>query len=103
MIIEVVIFFAWMFSVLLIGVVVILGKRRKEKLQSTDNVNALTFPQRNWLPLVLIVALVSPLVVTGVKAMTHKPVHEEPVVRTAIPGDSSGRDTSYHVATPPQR
>ena len=107
MVIEVVIFFIWIFFVLLVGGIAILLKRRRQGLQGTDNVNALTFPQRHWLPICLAVAVISPLIVNGFKAVTHKSPHEEPVIQNSAntayaAGDSTARDTSYHVATPPK-
>jgi hypothetical protein len=105
MIIEVVIFFIWVLVVLLVGVIVTIRRRRRERLTPVDNVNALTFPQRNWLPLCVIIAIVSPLVVSGFKSVTHKKVEKVSVERNGaayLSGDSAARDTSYHVATPPQ-
>lgn len=105
MIIEVVIFFIWIFVVLLVGAIVTF-RRKRQRLQGTDNVTTkLSFPQRNWLPLCIIVALVSPLAVTGFKAVTHKKAQKVSVERNGaayLGGDTSVRDTSYHVATPPQ-
>lgn len=106
MIIEVVIFFIWVFIVLIASGIAVIVRRRKRKLQGTDNVTEkLTFPQRNWLPLCIVVALVSPLAVNAYKALTHKQPEKIPVERNGaayLGGDTTKRDTSYHVATPPQ-
>lgn len=105
MIIEVVIFFIWIFILLLVGVIVVLRGKRKAKLQGTDNIAAqLTFPQRNWLPLCIAIAVISPLAVAGFKSVTHKTPEQMPVTQNGTSyqsGDSTARDTSYHVATPP--
>jgi hypothetical protein len=106
MIIEVVVFFIWFFVVLLVGVLAVIGRKRKQRLHGIDNVTAkLTFPQRNWLPLCIIVALVSPLAVSGVKALTHKQPEKVSVDRNGASyqnDDTTRRDTAYHVAAPPQ-
>jgi len=106
MIIEVVVFFIWVFFVLLIGAIVTVRRRKKARLQGTENISArLTFPQRNWLPLCILIAIVSPLAVRAFKAMTHEKPRQAPVTQNGAayqPGDSAGRDTSYHVAAPPQ-
>jgi hypothetical protein len=107
MVIEVVVFFIWVFIVLLTGGLAAVRHKRRAALQGTDNVTSqLTFPQRNWLPLCIIVALVSPLAVSGFKALTHKKTEKVPVERNGasyLNDDTTKRDTSYHVATPPQR
>jgi hypothetical protein len=106
MIIEVVAFFIWVFLVLVIGAIATIRRRKKRTLQGVDNISVgLTFPQRNWLPLCLMVALISPLLVTGFKAVTRKKTENVSVDRNGasyLGGDTTLRDTTYHVATPPQ-
>src|ERR1700759_3578061 len=98
MIIEVVIFFIWIFIVLLVGVVVMIRGKKRAKLQGTDNIAAqLTFPQRNWLPLCIAIAVISPLAVAGFKSVTHKKAEQTPVTQNGASyqsGDSTARDTS---------
>jgi len=106
MIIEVVIFFIWVLIVLIVGALLTLPKNRRRRMQGKDNVSThLSFPQRNWLPLCLIIAVVSPLVVAGFNALTSKRAEKIPVERNGaayLGGDTTVRDTSYHVAAPPQ-
>jgi hypothetical protein len=107
MIIESVIFFFWVLVVLVIGAIAALrmGRKRSQDLQGVDNISPrLSFPQKNWLLLCIIVAILSPLLVSGITAVTHRKLYKESVERNgaAYPaGDSVAKDTSYHVATPP--
>ncbi len=64
------------------------------------NDRKLSFPQRNWFLLCILVAVISPLVVNlvhrGVEKESYKQsVHEKPVSA----GNST--DTSYKIASPP--
>lgn len=120
MIIDAVIFFAFVILVVIIGIVLslILQHRRKLKLQAIDNVEnerALSFPQRHWLLLCVCIAILSPLVVTWISAGVHEKLYRQSreqapngITDVAPPRhdggstDSVARDTSYHVATPPQ-
>src|ERR1700761_8361199 len=101
MIIEVVVFFIWVIIVLLIGGIAAARHRKIRRLQGTDNVSAtLSFPQRNWLPLCIVVALASPLAVSAVKAVTQKKQENVSVNRNGtsyLDDDTTRRDTSYHV------
>jgi hypothetical protein len=56
----------------------------------------LSFPQRNWFLLCVIVAILSPLVVYWVNGAAHKEAYNQAThIRPA------GSDTSYKVASPP--
>jgi hypothetical protein len=76
-----------------------------------DNTNdrQLSFPQRNWFLLCVIVAILSPLVVHWVQAAAHKQSYQQSVDVRPAHGDSGatgganagGKDTSYKVAAPP--
>jgi len=107
MIIESVIFFFWVLVVLIVGAIVAIrhASRRKQNLADVDNVSPrLSFPQKNWLLLCIVVAIVSPLLVSGITAVSHQKMRRDAVERNgaAYPaGDSVAKDTSYHVATPP--
>jgi hypothetical protein len=107
MVIEIVAFFIWVFIVLLSAAIAVVRTKKKPALQGTDNVTAkLTFPQRNWLPLCIVIALVSPLAVSGFKVLTRKNPERMPVQRNGAVyqnDDTTRKDTSYHVATPPQQ
>jgi hypothetical protein len=63
-----------------------------------DNANdkRLSFPQRNWLLLCILVAILSPLVVHWVHGAAQKKVYDQ-----AINPRPAGNDTSYKVASPP--
>ncbi len=105
MIIEVVVFFIWVFIVIIAGAFIVLGKRRRNKHQAVENIDpGLSFPQRNWLLLCLLIAVVSPLLVSGISTLAHRRMH---AVSTQQNGtayqsdDTTRRDTSYHVAQPP--
>jgi len=88
------------------------------------NQKGLSFPQRNWFLICILVAILSPLVVHWVQAAAHKEAYKEsteikPVnseaatpaaggAGAAAPGvqggsatDSGKKDSSYKVATPP--
>lgn len=99
-----------------------------------ENVNdrKLSFPQRNWLLLCIIVAILSPLLVHSVRTLAHKHRYEEAIQQKSVkggdgatspsggavaPGDTARpgsvnpmgatnkdevKDTSYKVAAPPQ-
>ena len=74
------------------------------------NDRQLTFPQRNWLLLCIIVAVLSPLVVHWVQAAAHheayeqsthiKPRGNEAGGSNPPAGAPAGSDTSYKVASP---
>lgn len=76
-------------------------KRRREKgWENTAEERGLTFPERNWLLLVILVAIASPLVVHWVWPghINEQSSKTGPSTNTA----KAGNDTTYHVATPPQ-
>jgi hypothetical protein len=106
MVIEVIAFFIWVFIVLLFGAIAAFRTKRRPPIQGFDNVTLkLSFPQRNWLLLCIVIALASPLAVSGFKALTHKKPEKVPVERNGssyLSDDTTHRDTSYHVAAPPQ-
>jgi len=56
----------------------------------------LSFPQRNWFLLCVIVAILSPLVVHWVQGGARKEAYNE-----SINTRPAGSDTSYKVASPP--
>jgi hypothetical protein len=81
--------------------------------------NGLTFPQRHWLILCILVAILSPIVVHALQTMAHKTNYNQametkpvqggagglsPSGGAVAAGDSagSGKDTSYKVPVPPQ-
>ena len=98
----------------------ILQHRRRLKLQAVDNVEnerALSFPQRHWLLLCVCIAILSPLVVTWISAGVREKLYRQSKEHAAIgvtdiapprpdgsssSSDTVAKDTSYHVATPPQ-
>jgi hypothetical protein len=79
------------------------------------NDQKLSFPQRNWFLLCVLVAILSPLVVHWIGNMAHHEAYiqatEQKPTKGASGGasDSSGavppadKDTSYRVAAPPQQ
>jgi hypothetical protein len=71
-------------------------------MANTNN-KRLTFPQRNWFLLCVIVAILSPLVVHWVQAGARKRVYDqETQVRdTSRSGGAGSNDTSNKVASPP--
>jgi hypothetical protein len=72
-----------------------------------SNDRRLSFPQRNWLLLCIIVAILSPLVVHWVHTAARKRVyHQETEIRDtankgAADSGNSSVDTSNRVASPP--
>ncbi|MBS1661357.1 MAG: hypothetical protein JST68_09945 [Bacteroidetes bacterium] len=85
-----------------------------------DNANdkQLSFPQRNWFLICILVAILSPIVVNWVTAAAHKESKRESMEKkpveavspggggvTPAPGgagaDSAGKDTSYKMSAPP--
>lgn len=70
-------------------------------MENTDN-RQLSFPQRNWLLLCILVAILSPLVVHWIQAAAHKESYRQSVdTRPPSVGGAGGTDSSYKVATPP--
>ncbi|HEV2354851.1 MAG TPA: hypothetical protein VGR89_11435 [Puia sp.] len=115
MVILVVIFFIWVLFVSLIGGIIawaIRKTRRAVPLQPVDNVEheeRLSFPQRNWLLLCVIVAIVSPIFVHAIHVEVARKWYNHSVRQrqNAVGTNNSDsekvtRDTSYHVASPPQ-
>lgn len=81
---------------------------QKSLTMEYTNDKKLSFPQRNWLLLCILVAIISPLVVNWVRAGAHKEALQQslqiqPVNSGGAPPASggAGQDTSYKVATPP--
>jgi hypothetical protein len=73
-----------------------------------DNANdkQLSFPQRNWLLLCIIVAILSPLVVHWVNAGARQRVYSQATevrdtANKSVNSGSGGSDTSNRVASPP--
>jgi multisubunit Na+/H+ antiporter MnhG subunit len=69
--------------------------------------SGLTFPQRHWLILCIVVAILSPIVVHAIQTMAHKTNYNEaiePKRDTSAAGamPASAKDTTYKVAAPPQ-
>jgi hypothetical protein len=69
--------------------------------------SGLTFPQRHWLILCIVIAILSPIVVQALQNLAHKTNYNQATevkpVRSgagALPADA--KDTSYKVAAPPQ-
>ena len=65
----------------------------------------LSFPQRHWLILCIVVAILSPIVVQALQSMAHKKNYNQAMeIKPAQAGDSGtiAKDTSYKVAVPPQ-
>jgi hypothetical protein len=67
----------------------------------------LSFPQRNWFILCVIVAILSPIVVHLVASGARSKVYKQSTevraadTATASPNGAAGTDTSYKVAAPP--
>lgn len=62
----------------------------------------LSFPQRNWLLLCILVAILSPIIVHWIQAGAHKESYNNSVnTRPPNVGGAGGTDSSYKVATPP--
>lgn len=78
---------------------------------ATTNDTQLSFPQRNWFLLCILVAILSPLVVYWVRAAAHKESYKESMeIRPVNAGGSAsagttasgGQDSSYKMSSPPQ-
>ncbi len=70
-------------------------------MENTDT-KQLSFPQRNWFLLCILVAILSPLVVHWVQTGAHKESYQQSVdTRPPATGGAGGTDTSYKVAAPP--
>jgi hypothetical protein len=68
-------------------------------MENTDNKN-LSFPQRNWFLICVVVAILSPLIVHFLRTGAHKESYKQSVdVKSSDP--SKTNDTSYKVASPP--
>src|ERR1700742_5045883 len=106
MIIDSLAFFLLIFIFLLVcGIIGWGDRRRKKRYQTEENVSAsLSFPQRHWFILCLIVAIISPIAVSAIQTMTRKEAYKqstEQSVGNTGSGDTTAKDTSYHVAAPP--
>ncbi len=68
------------------------------------NDKQLSFPQRNWFLLCILVAILSPILVhlvrNGARSQAYKQSTEVRAADTAI-ASPNGSDTSYKVAAPP--
>ena len=62
----------------------------------------LSFPQRNWFLLCVIVAILSPLLVHSIQTLANKQRYEQAIHQKPVQGGDGGTDTSYKVAAPPQ-
>ena len=78
-------------------------------MENTDT-KQLSFPQRNWFLLCVLVAILSPLVVHWVQAGAREKVYQQSINtrppstqpnNPATSGGAGGTDTSYKVANPP--
>jgi len=78
-------------------------------MENTDTKN-LSFPQRNWFLLCVLVAILSPLIVHWVQAGARHENYEQSINtrppstqpnNPATSGGAGGTDSSYKVATPP--
>jgi hypothetical protein len=68
-------------------------------MENTDN-KQLSFPQRNWFLICVVVAILSPLVVHFLQASAQKQSYKQSIdIRSA--DSSKALDTSYKVASPP--
>jgi hypothetical protein len=73
---------------------------------SNVNDRQLSFPQRNWILMCIVVAILSPLVVDWVRAGAHKQSYQQsidikPPSNNAGVAAGGGSDTSNKVAAPP--
>jgi hypothetical protein len=68
-----------------------------------DNVNdkQLSFPQRNWLLLCILVAILSPIVVHLLQTGAQKENYQESIHRPPLRAAAAGTDTSYKMNNPP--
>ena len=82
------------------GIIVALIKSKENIfMENTDNKN-LSFPQRNWFLLCVVVAILSPLVVHFLQAGAQKESYKQSIdIRSADPSKTT--DSSYKVASPP--
>lgn len=69
-------------------------------MENTDN-KSLSFPQRNWFLLCVLVAILSPVLVHLLQTGAKKESYKQSI--DIRPADSSkANDSSYRVASPPQ-
>jgi hypothetical protein len=61
-------------------------------MENTDK--KLSFPQRNWFLLCVLVAILSPLVVHWLQTGAHKESYQQSI-------DIKSKDSSYKIANPP--
>lgn len=78
-------------------------------MENTDT-KQLSFPQRNWFLLCVLVAILSPLIVHWVQTGAREKVYQQSINtrppstqpnNPATTGGAGGTDTSYKVANPP--
>jgi hypothetical protein len=70
-------------------------------MENTNN-KQLSFPQRNWFLLCVLVAILSPLIVHWVQNGAHREAYQQAIdTRPPVTGGAGGTDTSYKVAQPP--
>jgi len=68
-------------------------------MENTDT-KKLSFPQRNWFLICVVVAIISPLTVHFLQASAHKESYKQSIdIHTT--DSSKSNDTSYKVASPP--
>ena len=68
-------------------------------MENTDNKN-LSFPQRNWFLLCVLVAILSPLSVHFLQTSAQKESYKQSI-DIRLSDSSKPNDTSYKVAAPP--
>jgi hypothetical protein len=86
------------------GIIVVINAQESklilEFMENAENKN-LSFGQRNWLLLCVIVAILSPFLVHVLRVVAHKKLYKQATtIRTS--DSSKAKDTSYNVASPPQ-
>lgn len=69
-------------------------------MENTDN-KKLSFPQRNWFLICVVVAILSPLVVHFLQASAHKESYKQSIDIRTSSDSSKANDSSYKVASPP--
>jgi hypothetical protein len=68
-------------------------------MENTDNKN-LSFPQRNWFLICVVVAILSPIAVHFLQAGANKESYKQSIdIRST--DSSKANDSSYKVASPP--
>jgi len=107
MIIDALIFFAFVLLFLVVGVIVAITARIRRRNIARSPEEALkagefTFLRQNWFLIVLIIIVINPVTIHWMRAAAHKKNYREQLrnPENATGSDSSG-DTTYHVAATP--